>query len=97
MSQDKLGSDVENLKEDISKLREDLSQVARTLLNKGKGETEAAKDRLIEELKYELDNARHKGKETVETLEGKIQEKPLMSLLIAFIVGMFLGKLFDRK
>jgi len=33
----------------------------------------------------------------VENVESQIQEKPFMSLLIAFIVGLVLGKLFDKK
>lgn len=97
MAEPKLDQDIENLKDNVAKLRADLSQITQTLLEKGKSETEVAKDRLIEELKYELEAAKAKGKETVETVESQIQEKPFMSLLIAFIVGLVLGKLFDRR
>lgn len=97
MAEPKLDKDIENLKDNVAKLREDLSQVTQTLLEKGKSETEVAKDRLIEELKYELDVAKTKGKETVESVESQIQEKPFMSLLIAFIAGLVLGKIFDRR
>ena len=92
-----LGKDVETLKEDISKLREDLSGIAQSLLDRGKSETESAKDRLSEGLSDEFQAARDKGKETVESLEDQIREKPLLSLLIAFVIGLFLGKLFDRR
>lgn len=97
MAEPKLDKDIENLKDNMTKLREDLTQISQTLLEKGKSETEVAKDRLIEELKYELDVAKAKGKKTVESVESQIQEKPFMSLLIAFIVGLVLGKLFDRR
>lgn len=97
MAEPRIDMDIESLKENVAKLREDLSQMTQTLLEKGKSETEVAKDRLIEELKIELEAAKVKGKETVETLETQIQEKPLASLLIAFIVGLVLGKLFDRR
>lgn len=97
MAEPKLDKDIENLKDNMAKLREDLTQISQTLLEKGKSETEVAKDRLIEELKYELDVAKAKGKKTVESVESQIQEKPFMSLLIAFIVGLVLGKLFDRR
>ena len=98
MDQDNsLGKDVETLKEDISRLREDLSGMAKTLLEKGKSETGAAKDKLSEGLRDEFQSARDMSKETVESLEDQIREKPLLSLLIAFIVGLFLGKLFDRR
>jgi len=83
MDQDKrLDKDLETLKGDISKLREDLTGIAQILLEKGKSETEAARD---------------KSKETVESLERQIKEKPMLSLIIAFILGLFLGKLFDRR
>lgn len=97
MAEPKLDKDIENLKDNVAKLREDLKQVTQTLLEKGKSETEVAKDRLIEELKSELDVAKAKGKETVESVESQIKEKPFMSLLIAFIVGLVLGKMFDRR
>ena len=97
MAQQNLDKDLESLKDNVASLRADLSKISQTLLDKGKSETEVAKDRLIEELKYELEAAKAKGKETVESVENQIQEKPFMSLLIAFIVGLVLGKLFDRS
>ena len=97
MGQEKLGQDLETLREDVTKLRADLSQIAKSLLEKGKNETDSAKDRIFEELRYDLQSARNKGRETVDTVENKIQEKPLMSLLIAFLIGLVLGKLFDRR
>ena len=92
-----LDKDIESLKENVANLRSDISQITQSLLEKGKSETEVAKDRLIDELKFELEAARSKGKQTVENVESQIQEKPFMSLLIAFIVGLVLGKLFDKK
>ena len=93
----RLGKDVDNLKKDISKLKEDLSSIAESLLEKGKAETGTAKDRLGERFGDELEAARLKGKEKVESIEDQIREKPLQSLLIAFVVGLFLGKLFDQR
>jgi ElaB/YqjD/DUF883 family membrane-anchored ribosome-binding protein len=97
MGQEKLGQDLETLREDVTKLRADLSQIAKSLLEKGKNETDSAKDKVIEELRFDLQSARDKGKETVGTMGSKIQEKPFMSLLIAFFIGLVLGKLFDRS
>lgn len=92
-----LGKDVETLKEDISKLRDDLSSIAQALLEKGMNESESAKERISESIRDEFQAARNKSKESVETLEGRIREKPLQSLIIAFVIGLFLGKLFDRR
>ncbi len=55
------------------------------------------KDRILEKLRSELDNVQAMGKQKVETVEQKIQENPVRSLLIAFIAGLVLGKVFDRK
>ncbi len=55
------------------------------------------KDRVLEKLRSELDNVQAMGKQKVETVEQKIQENPVRSLLIAFIAGLVLGKVFDRK
>ena len=97
MSQLNLDKDIESLKENVANLRSDISKITQTLLEKGKSETEVAKDRLIEELKYDLEAAREKGKKTVENVESQIQEKPFLSLLIAFIIGLVLSKVFDRR
>lgn len=96
MGQEDLGQDLEALREDVTKLRADLSQLAKALLEKGKSETDSAKDRVVEDLMAGLRSARVKGGDTLESVEHRIQEKPLMSLLIAFFVGLLLGKLFDR-
>lgn len=96
MGQEDLGQDLEALREDVTKLRADLSQLAKALLEKGKSETDSAKDKVVEELMAGLRSARVRGNDTVESVEHRIQEKPLMSLLIAFFVGLLLGKLFDR-
>ena len=96
-NEDRLGKDVDVLKEDISKLKEDLSSIAESLLQRGKAETEAAKDKLGERFGGEFQAARIKGREKVESIEDQIREKPIQSLLIAFVIGLFLGKLFDRR
>ncbi len=97
MGQENLGQDLEALREDVTKLRSDLSQLAKSLLDKGKSETDTAKDRVMEELMSNLRSARDKSSGAVGSVEHKIQEKPLMSLLIAFVVGLILGKLFDSR
>ena len=85
------------VKDDISNLRADMNGLFQKLINTGKSETEAAKDKVIEELRDALKVASKSGKETVESLESKVQEKPLISLLLSFFVGFLLGVLFNRK
>jgi len=96
MGQEDLGQDLDAVREDVTKLRADLSQLAKALLEIGKSETDSAKDKVVDELMAGLRSARVRGNDTVESVEHRIQEKPLMSLLVAFFVGLLLGKLFDR-
>ena len=97
MAQEKLGQDIDTLRDDVAKLRTDLSHLAKSLLEKGKNETDSAREKVIEELRNEFGSARDKGMETVDSVEQTIQERPFISLLIAFLAGLILGKLFDRR
>ncbi len=97
MAQEKLGQDIETLREDVAKLRTDLSQIAKSLLEKGKNETDSAKDKVLGDIRSEFLAARKKGHEKMDDVEHTIQEKPFTSLLIAFLAGLILGKLFDRR
>lgn len=85
------------VKDDISHLRSDMKELFQRLIDTGKGETEAAKDRVIEELRDALHVASKSGKETVESLETKVQEKPFISLLLSFFIGFVFGVFFSRK
>lgn len=97
MNEDGLDNDLESLRDDVSKLKSDISDITQKLIYKAKSDSGPMKDKIIEDLKNELDRARGKGRETFESVEQQIQEKPLMSLLIAFILGLLLGKLLDRR
>ena len=85
------------VKDDISNLRSDMKVLFQKLIDTGKSETEIAKDKATEELRDALQVATKSGKRTVELLEGKVQEKPLIGLLLSFFVGFLLGVLFNRK
>jgi ElaB/YqjD/DUF883 family membrane-anchored ribosome-binding protein len=89
--------DLSAVKDDISNLRSDMKELFQKLIDTGKSETGAAKDKVIEELYDALEIASKSGKETVESLESKVQEKPFISLLLAFFVGLFFGVFFNRK
>jgi len=89
--------DLSAVKDDISNLRSDMKDLFQKLIDTGKSETGAAKDKVIEELHDALEIASKSGKETVESLESKVQEKPFISLLLAFFVGLFFGVFFNRK
>ncbi len=104
MAEHELQEDIETLKEDMVKLRTDMTELAKNLLDLGKGEARGAKEKLesearnlINKLADELDEISERGKKTVRTMEHEVKEKPLLSLLLAFLVGFLLGNLLDRK
>lgn len=89
--------DLNTVKEDISKLRYDMKELFQKLIDTGRSETGAAKDRMVKELIDALEIASKSGKETVESLESKVQENPFISLFLAFFVGFFFGVFLNRK
>ncbi len=97
MADGELGHDVEKLKEDISVIRDDLTQITEKLFSKGKAESAQIKDKIVSGIGDEFESVSKKGKAKADDLENKVKEKPLLSILIAFIVGLLLGKLFDPK
>jgi ElaB/YqjD/DUF883 family membrane-anchored ribosome-binding protein len=105
---DNIKEDITRLRTDLSELSKQVKDrgtgyakatTDRILASIGKELEELGedKDRVLEKLHAELENAQEIGKQKVQTIEQRIQENPLKSLLIALIAGLFLGKLFDRK
>lgn len=95
---------VDNLKDDISKLRTDLSGITDTLMKISRNaystknqELQAEALKLIEEFGNTIDTARGMGKDQIHMAERKIGERPFMSVLIAFLIGLVLGTIYDRR
>ena len=89
--------DLEAVKEDLSRLRSDLKDLFQRLIESGKSETGAAKQRLLDEVNEALELTTEGSKAAVESLENKVQQNPLLSIIFAFIIGFIFGKLFERK
>jgi len=99
-----VSKDFEVLKADVAKLRSDLSSTTQKLIDVGKDQSGEAKERarieaakLLNELEGAVEESKQKGRRALESVEDKITEKPLLSLLIAFILGLFLGKIVDTS
>ncbi|GJM15098.1 MAG: hypothetical protein DHS20C13_04250 [Thermodesulfobacteriota bacterium] len=99
-----VSKDFEVLKADVAKLRSDLSSTTTKLIELGKDESGAAKEKaqleaakLLDELEGAIEESKNKGSRALESVEDRITEKPLLSLLIAFILGLFLGKIIDTN
>jgi ElaB/YqjD/DUF883 family membrane-anchored ribosome-binding protein len=95
--EDDLKRDVDALRADFEALRKDLSSVLETI----KGAATSRADAEIEALRKRLDrlgaNLQSSGREGVRAVEEQIEERPLVSLAMAFALGLVLGRLFDRR
>lgn len=99
-----LGQGWDNLKSDLGRIRDDLSEIAQALMDASKSEMSETRERLqsmaqqrLETVRSALESAKGQGKSTTEMLQRTIEERPLVSIAVAFGVGMMLGSLMNRR
>lgn len=83
----------ENVKEDVDALRADVEKLAQTIGKVAGDRADAAKNAG----RRKLDDARRVGEDVSERALEQVRAQPLGSLLTAFVVGLLLGFLFDRR
>jgi ElaB/YqjD/DUF883 family membrane-anchored ribosome-binding protein len=92
-----LKSDMNAIKSDIDNLRKDLAaaldRIKGTAASRAESEIQALQKR-INRIAEDLQTG---GRESLRAVEERIEERPLVSLAIAFAVGLVLGRLFDRR
>jgi len=93
MGEHDLQTELEALKGELGKLRVDLDELKGPV----KGIAAALKENLAEALGAGFEKAKVSGKKAVEVVETTVEEKPLQSVLLAFGVGLLLGKLLDMS
>ncbi len=86
----------DTLKDDLGKLRADVSNLSSAL----KDVTSDTVREQIDMIRARIDSiaadAKLQGRASLDDLTGRIEERPLASILIAFGAGVLIGKLFDR-
>jgi ElaB/YqjD/DUF883 family membrane-anchored ribosome-binding protein len=87
------GKEVEALKVEVDKLRADLAATTRTLREVGGSLGEQAAERV----RVTADRARQRVSKTADDVSHQIEERPLVSIIGAFLVGLLLGALFSRR
>jgi ElaB/YqjD/DUF883 family membrane-anchored ribosome-binding protein len=96
MTTAKIDGDLDTVREDLAKLREDVANLATSL----KGATSEALHEQIDAVRERIDRlsgeARQQSRRTLDDLTDKIEERPLASILVAFGVGILIGRLLDR-
>lgn len=89
-----LGNDsTRSVEEDLAALRADLKALTESVssLAKDKGDEVRAK------ISDTADRAVELGKQTAESMQDTVRERPITSVAIAFGVGMLIAHLLDRR
>jgi ElaB/YqjD/DUF883 family membrane-anchored ribosome-binding protein len=92
-----LKSDVDAIRSDIDVLRKDLAAVLDRIKDTAGSRAEAEVRALQRRINKIADDVQTSGRESLRTIEERIEERPLVSLGMAFVVGLVLGRLFDRR
>src|SRR5690606_32735041 len=75
-----------NLKQDLDVLRKDLAKLSNTLFTEAKTGAESV-----------LEGLNKQSSRVVHQAESKIAERPLLSLLIGFLLGLVLAKALEHR
>lgn len=97
MAERDLNKDVDAIKSDLDALRKDLSSVVETIKGTAMSRAETELDALHKRLNQIAADLQTSGRDSLRAVEGQIGEKPLVSVAVAFAVGLMIGKLFDRR
>ncbi len=97
MAERDLNKDVDAIKSDLDALRKDVSSVVETIKGTAKSRAESELDALHKRLNQIAADLQTSGRDSLRAVEGQIGEKPLVSVAVAFAVGLMIGKLFDRR
>jgi ElaB/YqjD/DUF883 family membrane-anchored ribosome-binding protein len=92
-----LTQDIETLRSDLDGLRKDFGQLMSTLKGTASNRAEAELDAMRKRLNKLADDVTTTGRQQLRSVESQIEERPLVSLAIAFAIGLVLGRLLDRR
>ena len=97
MAERDLNEDVDAIKTDLDALRKDLASVLETIKGTAKNRAESELDALQKRLNQIASDVQASGRDSLRAVESQIGERPLVSIAVAFAVGLMLGKLLDRR
>ena len=96
MSSHNVESEFDTLKDDLAKLRADVASLSATLRDITSDTVHEQVDVIRGRINSLTGSAKAEGQQRLDELTEQIEERPLTSVLIAFGVGLLIGKLFDR-
>ena len=87
---------IKTIREDISRLTQLFVQLGQDNLSRAKEATREEADELLDRSRRVADEATARAKQTAGSVEGYINEKPVQSVIIALLAGIFIGFLSRR-
>lgn len=96
--------EVDELKEELNQLREDMGDLISTVRNLGQStarttrtKAEQELDQLLQQLNRAYTAARQSGQQAATSTYNEVDQHPMTSVAIAFVVGLVTGKIFSQK
>ena len=92
-----LKSDIDSIRSDLDVLRKDIGTVLERIKGTATNRAETEIQALQQRINRIADEVQASGRDSLRAIEERIEERPLVSLAMAFAVGLVLGRLFDRR
>ncbi len=93
----RLEADIDQLKKDLKKLNDTLVGLGRDGFDAVQSEGHARLDALRKEADDIAKRLKSTGQHQYDALEAQVQQKPLLSLLAAFGLGLIISRVIDRR
>jgi ElaB/YqjD/DUF883 family membrane-anchored ribosome-binding protein len=93
----RLAADIEQLKADLKRLNETLVGLGRESVDSVQSEAAARLETLRKEADEIARQLQSKGQRQFDALEAQVQDKPLLTLMAAFGLGLIISRLIDRR
>jgi ElaB/YqjD/DUF883 family membrane-anchored ribosome-binding protein len=89
--------DFDSLRSDLDTLRKDFATLVGTLKDTASNRAEAELDAMRQRVVTLAHDVQTTGQRQLRRAERSIEEQPLMSVAIAFVTGLVVGRLMDRR
>lgn len=86
-------SEIDDIKQDIDSLKTNVIELTKHLKADGKAQTHDLKEKAAEQ----IDHIKEVGHNQFESFEQQIKQKPSQSVALAFVSGLLLSSLINRR
>ena len=92
-----LRDELDKLREDIAALTQDLRSLGRAAAGSARRAAEGEGERLKADFDEALADLQRRGEKVLRDAKTRVEERPLLTLLIAAAIGFIVGRLLDRR